>query len=157
MRVAFIMEVNMVINSSLLGKAVKVIVPSEVGPKEQIMIFQGLVENHDGFALAAILEDEKGRLLYTSTGYITFIDTDDVERMINRYRLKPIPITEFINASLIGVDGIFDDSKNPVTIVDMKCFNEWDPDAQEEKTMYIAYDERNKAYKCGELYWYGRN
>ena len=147
----------MVINSSLLGKAVKVIVPSEVEPKEQIMIFQGLVEGHDGCSLTAILEDEKGRLLYTSTGYITFIDTDDVKRMINRYRLKPIPITEFINASLIGVDGIFDDSKNPVTIVGMKSFNEWDPDAQEEKTINIAYDERNKAYKCGELYWYGRN
>ncbi len=147
----------MVINSSLLGKAVKVIVSSEDGPKEQIMIFQGLAASHDGFAWTAILEDEKGRLLYSSTTGITFIDTDDVERMINRYRLKPIPITEFINASLIGVDGIFDDSKNPVTIVDMKCFNEWNSDAQEEKTMYIAYDERYKAYKCGELYWYGRN
>lgn len=147
----------MVINSSLLGKAVKVIVPSEVGPKEQIMIFQGLVENHDGFALAAILEDEKGRLLYTSTGYITFIDTDDVERMINRYRLKPIPITEFINASLIGVDGIFDDAKNPVKIVDMKAFSDWNCDTGEEEIKYTAYDERHKAYKCGELYWYGKD
>ena len=147
----------MVINSSLLGKAVKVIVSSEDGPKEQIMIFQGLVASHDGYALTAILEDEKGRLLYSSTSGITFIDTNDVERMINRYRLKPVPITEFINASLIGVDGIFDDSKNPVTIVDMKAFSDWNCDTGEEEIKYMAYDDRHKAYKCGELYWYGED
>lgn len=147
----------MVINSSLLGKAVKVIISSEDGPKKQIMIFQGLTEGSNGLPLTAILEDEKGRLLYASTACMTFIDVDDEQRQIDRYKLKPIPLYEFANASFINHNNIFDDSKNKIKIVDMKAFKEWNESIDDEETKYVAIDERGKTYKVGDLYWYGRN
>lgn len=144
----------MVINDRLLGTAVEVR-PKTDSNESVVMIFQGLSETRSMYA-AAICENKDGKIFFFPLEAIRFLDTEDVQTEIMHYAMAKIP-EKYFNSNLINRDGIFDKNANKVKIVrgdKIDCgYKNYGIDETIAEYEFVAFDEYDTVYRCGDLYW----